>query len=356
MTPFERYQAFVKTYPEAKETFKTMQAWYVANKPKNGIFVPSGNLYTMSPMLMKLVASKSKLAQSFTTMTDNDRLHLNYFWGLSLFGTWRYTLGVYQINDNLFDTLVKSPIPDDTPTTIFDKLPEWCVYIAFPEGKAINIKFNNGFADYEAFIFGFWVKLDTQNLTTSEGEQKIRIINFHLNLQTGIDNVFSHLQPLQLMIADDLSIKEAMQKHAKMVFEAYTPNHDFIVTQQNAKQDYDLTNKLLSLLLMLCAEAPDISKITGEPITKIELGKPKYTVNKRTGVFIPPQAPFLYEIGRRLGGDIKTTNDQLKNAGQGSGKGRRPHIRNAHYHGYWIGTGQNKQFKLNWIAPIFVNG
>ena len=64
MTPFERYQAFVKTYPEAKETFKTMQAWYVANKPKNGIFVPSGNLYTMSPMLMKLVASKSKLAQS----------------------------------------------------------------------------------------------------------------------------------------------------------------------------------------------------------------------------------------------------------------------------------------------------
>lgn len=107
---------------------------------------------------------------------------------------------------------------------------------------------------------------------------------------------------------------------------------------------------------MLCPETPDISNIQGEPIPKITLEQPKYTINKRTGVFIPPPNPFFYEIGRRLGGEIKQANDQLTNAGKGTGTGRRPHIRKAHYHGYWTGTGQNRNYIVKWISPIFVNG
>jgi hypothetical protein len=54
-------------------------------------------------------------------------------------------------------------------------------------------------------------------------------------------------------------------------------------------------------------------------------------------------------------GEIKQANDKLASAKRTS-TSRRPHIRSAHYHGYWMGTGQDKHYTLKWIAPIFVNG
>ena len=33
MQPFEKYQSFIKQFPESKDVFKKMQAWHIANKP-----------------------------------------------------------------------------------------------------------------------------------------------------------------------------------------------------------------------------------------------------------------------------------------------------------------------------------
>ena len=355
MQPFEKYQSFIKQFPESKDVFKKMQAWHIANKPNHGIFVPSGELYTLSPSLAQLLSS-GKLNKDFTTMTQQEKGYLNLFWGLSVFGAWRNTLGIYEINDNLFDTLVNTNIPDDTPCEIFDRLPEWCVYVAFPDNQAIPINFkDDDYLNHQCFIYGFWVLADMQAVYKNNHELQVKVLNFHLNIESSIDNVFNNMQPLQLLLEDGLTIKQSMEKHARMIHESFAPDKDILITQQQSRADYQLINKLLSILLMICPEEPDISNIQGEPIPKIDLSKPKYTANKRTGTFIPPSKPFLYEIGRRMGGEIKQANDKLASAKRTS-TSRRPHIRSAHYHGYWMGTGQDKHYTLKWIAPIFVNG
>ena len=57
MNPFEKMNAFNKANPEAKEIYRQMQQWQVLNKPENGVFCPSSQLYPMSIKLMQAVAS-----------------------------------------------------------------------------------------------------------------------------------------------------------------------------------------------------------------------------------------------------------------------------------------------------------
>ena len=69
---------------------------------------------------------------------------------------------------------------------------------------------------------------------------------------------------------------------------------------------------MLSALLWLCAEEPDISNITGEPIIRSELQAPKHTVHPKTKNFITPSMPTVYNIGKRLGGEIRQMNDAIE--------------------------------------------
>lgn len=77
--------------------------------------------------------------------------------------------------------------------------------------------------------------------------------------------------------------------------------------------------------------------------------------DKKTGVFIPPNRPIIYNIGKRLGGEIRTFNDKIAATDSRISNRKRPHIRRGHWHGVWSGTGQNKEFKIYWQPAIFVN-
>lgn len=33
----------------------------------------------------------------------------------------------------------------------------------------------------------------------------------------------------------------------------------------------------------------------------------------------------------------------------------KPHVRRAHWHGYWVGSKSDKRFVLKWLHPILVN-
>lgn len=75
-------------------------------------------------------------------------------------------------------------------------------------------------------------------------------------------------------------------------------------------------------------------------------------IHKKTKLFVPPSVPKHYMVAQRLGGQIRDfITQEQKIEGTGSVK---PHIRQAHWHSYRCGA--NKQdFKLNFLAPIFVN-
>ena len=111
----------------------------------------------------------------------------------------------------------------------------------------------------------------------------------------------------------------------------------------------------LPMLLWLCAEEPDITNMMGEPLTTEQVRQPKYQ-QKKSGQFIPPNSPRIYKLGQRLGGEIREFKEQIaQSEDTRKGIAKRPHIRKGHWHGYWHGSGQDKQFVPKWLSAMFVN-
>jgi hypothetical protein len=48
---------------------------------------------------------------------------------------------------------------------------------------------------------------------------------------------------------------------------------------------------------------------------------------------------------------------ELGTGGGGTGRHARPHVRQAHWHGYWHGKreGVSREFRMHWVAPVLVN-
>ena len=193
-------------------------------------------------------------------------------------------------------------------------------------------------------IIGFWALYD---LVFLNGKYQ-RILKLYVNIEGGNSD---DLAPIIEMAIDNGKTVE------QSINDAYKAEKDIdpIVALNYAKSDIDMLKMLLSMLLWLCAEEPDISNIQGEPVNKDALRLPKYRINKKTGVFIPPDKPIIYDIGKRLGGEIRTFNDKIATGDSRISSRKRPHIRRGHWHGVWSGTGQNKQFKIYWQSAIFVN-
>lgn len=344
MTPFDQMHAFSREFSDSRDIYRQMQLWQLKNAPDNGVFYPSGNLYHTSPRIM-IAASQGKMNSAVLGSMSREQLTLlRYFWGLHVFGAWRNTLGIYRIDDDIFGQIVKSPIPDDTPSTVFERLPEWCVYIDLPADAMGAV--TDG--DRRAVIAGFWALFDVQNVA---GKSQ-RVLSLVLDIDESIKTTHDAYQPLLVPIRDDMTVRQAVLS----VFDGMNHHvNDAFIRRANAETEINIITHLLSLLLWLCAEEPDISNIKGEPISGYQLRLPKYRVNKKTGVFIPPNQPIVYNIGKRLGGEVRQFNEKVAASDSRISARKRPHIRRGHWHGVWSGTGQNKQFNIYWQPAIFVN-
>ena len=335
MNSFEKMTAFNKANPEAKEVYRKMQHWQVLNKPENGVFCPMYEVIRFSPSVYQeccMVGTNNLADLRYSTH--------KYISDLHVFGAWRNSLGIYVIDKDIIQDIVKSPIPVETPVDIFSRLPEWCVYM---DMSALNYMetVKEGVA---LKIIGFWALYD---LVFLNGKYQ-RILKLYVNIEGGNSD---NLAPIIEMAIDNGKTVE------QSINDAYKAEKDIdpIVALNYAKSDIDMLKMLLSMLLWLCAEEPDISNIQGEPVNKDALRLPKYRVNKKTGVFIPPDKPTIYDIGKRLGGEIRTFNERLGSGDSRISSRKRPHIRRGHWHGVWSGTGQNKEFKIYWQPAIFVN-
>jgi len=39
----------------------------------------------------------------------------------------------------------------------------------------------------------------------------------------------------------------------------------------------------------------------------------------------------------------------------GKGSMKAPHMRRAHYHRYWVGSGENRHIEIKWVAPTYIH-
>lgn len=344
MQPFEQMQAFNREFTDVKDIYKHMQTWQLKNTPDNGLFYPSSDIYRLSPRLM-MAYNKGLIGNTAVNDMSTEQLTLlRYFWGIHLFGAWRNTLGIYRIDEDIFSQIIKSPIPDDTPSTVFERLPEWCVYIDMPAG-ALTVTAGSG---RRAVCSGFWALFDMQVIA---GKRQT-VLNMVLDVDDDVKTTHDAYQPMVMPINENMTIRQAVLA----VFDSDLHKvNDALLTRANAETEMTIMFHLLSLLLWLCAEEPDISNIKGEPISGEQLRMPKYRVNKKTGAFVAPSQPIIYNIGKRLGGEVRQFNAKTGAGDSRVSSRKRPHIRRGHWHGVWSGTGQNKQFDIYWQPAIFVN-
>lgn len=343
---------FGRKYPQAKEVFTAMQS-NLPKQPTKGVFASSEDAYRHDTQLALAASSNYTTTEVMANNLHARDLVCGYFWGLHLFGTWRNTMGIYHIDKDIFVDAMVSPIPEETPSIIFENLPEWSQYIQFPKGVQLNVTYADFFGKnaQRHEVLGFWATFDYAPVNG----RRAKILNIVLHHEGTVRGVNGYYVPMRIELNPALSVKASLKK---TLMEQLGQSYDPITSEIYSEKDIEMGLSLLSMLLFLCVEEPDIALINGEPMTREQLTRPKYAVNKKSGRFIPPSSPHFYEVGKRLGGEMRVMREQLEIAKSDTKTPRRvkPHIRKAHWHGVWRGTGQDKHFHTYWQPPVFVNG
>ena len=257
---------------------------------------------------------------------------------LAALGAWRYSMGIYSFDPDLAAALAESEIKGNLPSEVLCRLPEWCIYVEAPG------------LTWQGFpVIGFWAHLEWDSNRPGDEEELCLLIL--TNQQPKHD--FDHTAPLPLALhlgASNLSeaVEQSMQLSLKNA--AQFLGQTMAYSKSQIASDTDEAMAMLSLLLYLCSDEPEIDDLR-QPGSHPERPRPKKT--KRGWKLFPAKGARLWSVGKETGEALRSAK-----AGQSHPhKGPAPHLRRAHWHGYWTGpkaTGQ--RFSYRWINPILVSG
>lgn len=352
MTPMQYMNRFHKVSPDRKDVYKKMQKAFLAGKIKMGLFSDSNTVVGSDKKFIQSYSRKGYLeAGDYSEFHDEERAvrmaARNVQYATRLFGTWRNTASIYKINEDVAAQALASMIPTDTPSDIYMNLPEWAVYMELPSVCNItltharrsdrNRKDSDEYIDHK--ILGFWA---THDRITYNGKQYPCLdIFWHADQSEDVQLHEMLVLPFRLVLSPDMTILESFKAGYDM--------------------DEDVFNSLparevLSMLLWLCVEEPDVTNIKGIKMSRKDLKLPRYARNKQSGAFVPPMQETYFEIAKRMGGEVREWNREIKTAeNSGLPKRKIPHIRRGHWTGVWIGSGDNKTYKTYWQKPLFIN-
>lgn len=247
---------------------------------------------------------------------------------LGALATWRVTQGIYRFDETLYQALIETPISGDIPDELLYRMPEWCVYIETP-----------GYAYSGLDVHGFFAHLECDSNT---GRTELRLL---LDAEQAFTGLPLHLDGRGLTDAIAAAVAEAKRQ---AVISGSTLGIDRLPTPESARTGLD---GLISLLLYLCSEMPDI------PAWPPVRPTPKRT--KHGWRLFAPDSPTEWDVGVRLGnalrqGYLAAESGHIDPDPQTGRVRPRAHVRRAHWHTYRIGVGRADS-KLKWLPPIPVN-
>lgn len=271
---------------------------------------------------------------------------------LGALGAWRITKGIYRFDPTLYEALIATELDQALPRSCLYRLPEWCVYLETP-GLMLELD------GEKRPIHGVWAHLDWESGDGARGRSdELRLLlDTALSPEQALDPRYG-LIPLPLILGDG-TIAEAlirlMQSAAQQAGKlGLTLPVDLLSAQDRQKAAQALW-PILSLVLYLCADDPDIVGRAGRP------GNPTPVKTRRHGMRIFPVSELrTWDVGLRLGAALRRAQpkDQETNRSetQNTVTRARPrgHIRRAHWHTYRVGKGR-QDVRLKWLPPIPVN-
>jgi hypothetical protein len=217
--------------------------------------------------------------------------------------------------------LLKTKIPGNLPVNVLLRVPQWCMYIDLSVYSIDNtiIPTNNPSQP----LNGFFVFLGYNNIPE---------LHFVFNMTNSEQIDFLKKGPT--IPLGDWSVKEAMQKWELEVSPKTKSRHSLLFPDDASVKH---ATSLISITLYLCSDEPDI---TGRAAGTL----PQYPIPKKTkrGMrLFPPPKPSIWKVGATIGEKLlraeRAHTEQRRQAGEVEPVTRRAHIRNAHWHSYWIG-------------------
>ncbi|MDO9605004.1 hypothetical protein [Hydrogenophaga sp.] len=256
---------------------------------------------------------------------------------LSALSKWRIGQGIYRFDSILYDCLIKTELNGDIPSELLLKIPQWCLYIETPGHKI----------DAHA-IKGCFVHLE-YNVHSKTPE-----VHFVFDSDDLKQGQFSFIKLGQWSLQESISKAIDYESHGTPELltnqlKEVRKNREFILKSQS-----DVLRPIISLLLYICsinAEYTNKESPSNAPITKTKKGFRTF----------PSNQVKTWEIGTRIGAAIRRALEKSENtAGDSSKDGvhssLQPHVRRAHWHGFWSGPKDgDRHLKIKWLPPIPVN-
>ncbi|MBF0213009.1 MAG: hypothetical protein HQM00_05500 [Magnetococcales bacterium] len=254
---------------------------------------------------------------------------------LAAMSAWRLTKGVYRFDRDLHQSLITTQLTGDIPADVLLRIPEWCVYMDTP-----------GLPWMGTFLHGVWVHLEWD---ANDSRQELRIL-----LATTDDRLIPvsvHLGQWSLLEA-----LERMGREARRQADLAGITDDLLLIQTDlALMARDIT-PIISLVLYLCADEPEIEDRThpGD-----QPGHPRPKRIKGTDRIFEAKKIRIWDVGARIGETLRTgaarDPDPTATADPGVRTAPAPHVRRAHWHGYWSGPkAGDRRFSVRWMPPILV--
>jgi hypothetical protein len=268
------------------------------------------------------------LPAMYPVVTDGRDMDLSKQQALDLYrlaalASWRMTQGIYRFDPAVFDAVADTRVNGDLPHEILFRLPEWAVYVETPGllygGEALH---------------GFFAHLD---FALDTGAAELRLL---LDGEGALDPLGLPLGPWPLAESIARTLASSGTEAARAEPAAAGAGLRAVV------------EPLVSLLLFLCSQAAQIGDGTRRP------GNPQPKKTKRGPCLFQAEKPTGWDVGVRLGAALRRAYQaqQTRSPDDGAHPGPKPHIRRAHWHGFWSGPleGQ-RRFGLHWLPPIAVN-
>ena len=238
--------------------------------------------------------------------------------GLAAMGAWRYTQGIYKLDSDLFDAVTDTVPKGALPTSVLLHMPEWSFYI-----ETAKLTWQS------KPIVGFWTHLEF-DINTQRVE--LRLL---LDTEDGLIPTCLHVGDWTITEAVDRFVNEA-KKQAELA------NIDFkLDSAQLVESISSDIYPLVSLILYVCSDGVDYDHTDSRP------SKPTPKRTKRGWRLFPAAKPHIWQLGCATGEAIRSANYTQH------GK-IPPHIRRAHWHGFWVGAGDDKKLTVKWLPPIAV--
>lgn len=245
---------------------------------------------------------------------------------------WKYTKYAYRVDSYLGEMLAGMTPCREVPLKDLVKIPTRCFYID---------------------VSSFGSKVICEDLEGVFVLSEIYNNSFLLCFISLVRGTNGRLIPIYTKLALNLDDDDTID-NTFVVMD--TLLNSFTITSEDGKtrnyKEKTMVNFYINFLLYLTASNKDVEReVIGK---KREISsKPKEMQNKTKNKYKEIQ---MYNVGYRIVKESKNKfYSKSNNSGKTGGK-KSPHFRSAHWHHYWVGSGDNKELKIKWVEGTFVNG